>query len=644
MATNEWDSPIMFDFIGRNKRTAQIVMVIIIIPFVFFGVDYYFRGVGTDGDVAKVGDIRISPQAFEAKLREQQNMARQQMGEMYDPAMFNTPETRFAVLNQMITENLLLKKAADDYFRVSDQKVFDTINGIPAFQQDGKFSPDLYKQVLLQQNMTPALFEHLVRSEFLVTPLTEAVQAGELSAVSTAERYYQLAGEKREVALVNLETADFAKQVKIGDEEIEAYYNQNPQAFQSPETVSVEYVKLSKAELLGKIAVTDAQLREAYERDKKRYEQPETRDAAHILIAVAKEASDAQKNEARKKAEDILAKAKAAPGTFATLAKEFSQDPGSAAQGGELGTVALGSFVKPFENAVFDAKESGIVGPVETDYGYHIIRVTIHPAKQLPFNEVKSRIKDDLKQNEANTAYAEKAAEFMNLVHEQTDSFSELSKKLDIPVSKAEFLTRTQVAQLADGNQQLAGAVFSPESLRDRQNTDAIEIGSDAVISARVVDHKPASVRPLGEVKANIRKLLEDRKAFELVRAAGEEKLAQLQQGKNPKDVELAFGKPVTIGRQQQQPGFTADAQTEAFRLEAGKLPAYLGAAVGQSRYTIYRVEKILPPEAPDVAQKVAAAQALSGMKGREALNAYLQNLRDNTKVEINQTKLDAAR
>jgi peptidyl-prolyl cis-trans isomerase D len=636
----------MFNFIRRSRRAAQVVTAIIIIPFVLFGVDYYFRGVGAGGDIAKIGKIRISPQEFEWKLREQQNLARQQLGEQFDPTMFNTPEARFAVLNQMITENLLMKKAADDYFRVSDQKVQETIFSIPAFQEDGQFSSDLYRRVLLQQNspMSPAMFEHLIRSEFLKAPLTEPLQVGELIASSTAERYYLLAGERREVALASLETADFAKQINISDEDIESYYMQNPQAFQSPETVSIEYAKLSKAALLGEITITEAQLREAYERDLKRYEQPETRDAAHILIAAAVDATGAQKTEARKKAEDILSEVREAPGKFAALAKEFSQDPGSAAHGGELGAITVGGFDRSFVNAVFGAKESGIVDLVETEFGYHIINVTVHPATQLSFDEVKSRIENDLRQNEVNTAYAEKATEFMNLVNDQTDSFEELSDKLGVPVSKAEFLTRAQVAQLADGNQPFAEAVFSPASLSERQNTDAIEIGSDTMISARVVDHKLATVRPLEDVKAQIKILLEQRKSFELVRAAGEEKLAQLRQGKSARDVGLTFGQPVTIGRQQQQPGFTADVHAEVFRLEEGNLPMYLGAAVGQSRYTIYRVEKALPTEAPDDGQKLAMAQMLSEMKGREALNAYLQNLRDNVKVEINQAKLDSVR
>lgn len=634
----------MFNFVGRNKRVAQVVMVIIIIPFAFWGVNYYFQDTGAAGDIAKVGDLRITPSMFESKMREEQEMVRQQMGDQYDPTKFNTPETRFAVLNKIINENLLIKKANDDYFRISDQKVFDTISGIPAFQQDGKFSPDLYRQFLSQRGMAAAQFEYLVRSGLLTSPLTEAVQTSELSAASTAERFYMLIGEKREVSMASLETADFVKQVKIGDDEIESYYSSNPQAFQSPETVSIEYVKLTKASLLDKITVTEDQARIAYERDKKRYEQPETRNAAHILVAVAKDATSAQKEQARKKAEDILSKAKAAPDKFAALAKEFSQDPGSATQGGELGVVAVGSFVKPFEKAVFDAKESGVVGPVETEFGYHLIKVTIHPARQPAFDEVKNKVINDLKQNEASTAYNTKAADFVNKVREQTDSFEELSKKLGVTVSKAEFLTRSQIAQLADGKPQLGDAVFAPDSLSDRQNTDAIEIGSDAIISARVTDHKSASVRPLEDVKPTIRKLIEARKAFESARAAGEEKLAQLKQGKSAKDEGLTFGKPVTIGRQQQQPGFTAEVQAEAFRLDADKLPVFLGAAVGQTRYTIYHVEKSIPIAAPTDAQKAAIAQSLRNMKGNEAMNAYLQNLRSSTKVEINQAKLDAAR
>jgi len=619
-------------------------MVIIIIPFAFWGVNYYFQDAGSAGDIAKVGDLRISPQMFENRMRDQQNVVRQQLGDQYDPAKFNTPEMRYAVLNKMINENLLLKKANDDYFRVSDQRVFDMINGIAAFQQDGKFSPELYKQLLSQQNMAPAQFEHLVRSELLTSPLTEAVQTSEMSAASTVERYYMLVGEKREVSMASLETADFVKQVKIGDDEIESYYSNNSQAFQSPETVSIEYVKLTKASLLDKISVTEDQAHQAYERDKKRYEQPETRNAAHILVAVAKDATSAQKEQARKKAEDILSKAKTAPDKFAALAKEFSQDPGSAAQGGELGIVAVGNFVKPFEKAVFDAKESSVVGPVETEFGYHIIKVTIHPARQPSFDEVKNKVINDLKQNQANDAYNQKAADFVNKVREQTDSFAELSKKLDVPVSKAEFLTRSQIAQLAEGKQQLADAVFAPDSLSDRQNTDAIEIGSDAIISARVIDHKSTSVRPLEDVKPTIRKLIEARKAFELARDAGEEKLAQLKQGKSAKDVGLTFGKAVTIGRQQQQPGFTAEVQAEALRLNADKLPVFLGAAVGQSRYTIYHVEKSIPAAAPTDAEKAAIAQSLRNMKGSEAMNAYIQNLRSSIKVEINQAKLDAAR
>jgi len=632
----------MFDLVYRKKRLVQFILALITLPFAFFGVDYYFRSGGGPGEVAQVGSDKVTQVEFNDALRDQQDRMRQQLGKNYDPVVFENPEVRYSLLEQLIGQRLLDEQARKNRFRVSDDQLRQYISEIPAFQVEGKFSQQRYEQLLATQNppKTSPQFVNDVRQALTLAPLQEPISAGSIVARSNVERYLSLLDQQREVAKVTISPAAYMKDVKVDDAAVMAYYDANKTAFQVPEQVKIEYVVLTPDALGGEISVDPADIRKQYDDNMKQYAKAEERQASHILISVKPDASDADKTAARLKADTLLAQVKKSPAQFAELAKVNSQDPGSAAQGGDLGFFARdGSMVKPFEDAVFAAKQGDIVGPVQSDFGWHIIKVTaIKAAKTQSFDDTKATIERDLKQQQAVKKFAEKAEQFQNLVYEQADSLQPAAKALNLQVQTTPPLTRPQVQALGQGNPKFAQAIFSPEALQSKRNTEAIEIGTNTLAAARVIEYKAATPRAFDDVKGAIRKQLEMKAANDLAEAAGKDKLAQLVAGK---DAGLVFGKPVTLTRNQVQPGFAADALIGIFHVDPAKLPGYLGTPGEGGGYSIYKVTQVITAPAPDAARVAAFNGRISEQLGREMFNAYVASLKAKADVKINQTNLE---
>jgi peptidyl-prolyl cis-trans isomerase D len=632
----------MFDFVYKQKRLVQLVLALITLPFAFFGVDYYFRGTPSTTEVARVGGDRITQAEFANAIQDQQNRMRQSLGANYDPAVFDNPEVRYATLEQLISQRLLEDQARRDRLRVSDEQVRQYISEIPAFQVDGKFSPERYQQLLAMQNPPKSSPEFIndVRRALIQTPLQEPIAAASIVAKSNVERYLGLLDQKREVAYALVGVDAFRKDVKVDDAAVKGYYDNNQAAFQTPEQVKIEYVTLTPDALGAQASVNPAEVRKQYDDNIKQYAKPEERQASHILIAVKPDAKDDAKAAAKKKAEDLAAQARRAPGKFAELAKNNSDDPGSAAQGGDLGLFARdGSMVKPFEDAVFSAKEGDIVGPVQTDFGWHVIKVTaIKPSKTQSFDEVKAQIEQELKRQQAMRKFVDAASQFENLVYEQAESLQPVAKALSLQVQTTPWLTRAQVQPLAQNNAKFVQAVFSPDSLQAKRNTDAIEVAPNTMMAARVVDYKPASPRPFDDVKSDIRRRLETNAASEFAQKAGKEKLALLEQGK---DAALVFGKPVSLTRNQVQPGFQPDALTRIFQGEPAKLPEYIGMPGPDGGFIVYKITQVIAAPAPDAARLSTFSTRVGEQLGRELFAANLASLKAKADVKINQSALE---
>ena len=632
----------MFDLLHKHKNFAQIVLALVTLPFAFFGVDYYFRGGDATKAVATVGGSKIEQTAFDNLLREQQSRMRQALGDRYDPAMLDTPAVRYALLDQLINQRLLENLGSAERFRVSDAQLRQFIGTLPPFQENGRFSPTKYNEVLAGQGMTPLLFEQRVRGELALSPLQDPVVGASFASETSVRDYLALAGQTREVAVASVAAAPFEKSATVTDAEVKAYYDRNPSAFQTPEVAKIEYLTLSQDALAAQLKIDPAEVKQTYEANAKQYTTAEERQASHILIAVKPDATPAEKAAAKAKATMILEKARANPASFADLAKEYSQDPGSAQQGGDLGSFARGSMVKPFEDAVFAAKVGDIIGPVETSFGYHVIKVTgITPPHVQSFDEVKGRIEADLRRQKAMQKFASSADQFQNLVYEQADSLAGAAKALDLKVQTTPLLTREQIQQLAMGNPKFVQALFSPDSLQAKRNTEAIEVAPNTLMAGRILEYKPATLRPFADVESDIRKLLIHRVASVLAQKAGREKLALLEQGKPDGQVGVAFGKPVTLDRAQAQPQFPADALKAIFEADARKLPGYVGMADAGGDFDIYRIDKVVEPPAPDAAKLASAEAAVGGQIGQELMSAYLASLRAATEVKINQAVLE---
>jgi peptidyl-prolyl cis-trans isomerase D len=631
----------MYDLVHKHKRIAQFILALIMIPFAFFGVDYYFRGSGGVGEVAKFDGGKITEAEFAQAIRDQQEQLRRS-AQGVDPAILDNPEVRLNLVQQLLRERLVEKKGTDLHFRVSNADVFERIAADPRFRDGDRFSLDVYKNLLRQAGIAEPAFEDSIRRQILAERVVDPISRGGVVPKASAVAFMNLVEQQREVESANIDVEAFAKDVTVDAAQEKAFYDANAAAFKTPEEAKFEYVVLTQDALLAQVAVTPDEVKAQYDSAAKTYRQEEQRQAAHILIAVKPDASEAERAAAKKTAEEIAAQAKANPAKFGDLAKQRSQDPGSAPQGGDLGSNPRGTMVKAFDDAVFAMKPGEIAGPVQTEFGWHVIHlVGVTPETARSFDEVKSQIEADLKRQKVGQKFAAAADQFQNLVYEQADSLAPVAKALGLTIQTSPLVTRAQAQQIALGSAKLVQALLSPESIAAKRNTDAIEVGNGAMMAARLIEYKPSVVRPFDDVKAEIHRQLVRQTASDLARKSGRDKLALLEQGKSDKEAGVVFSKPVALVRNRPQPGFTNEAITRIFQLDAAKLPAYAGTAGESGGFSIYRLVKVIAP--PDVdAEKVAAARARIGeMQNRELFDAYVNTLRAKAKVEINQANLE---
>ena len=632
----------MFDLVAKHKRIAQVILFLIMIPFAFFGVDYYFTGGGQEGSVATVGGENITQNDFAEAVREQTEQMRRQMGRNFDPRMFDNPEIRFALLENLINQRLLAKKAREEQFRVSDAELVQFISSVPVFMDEGKFSSDRYKMYLSAQNMTPRSFEAKLREDLLTGAVQQPIAAANIVARPSALKYLSLLEQQRELAVAPIDLEPFMKDVKVDEAQLQDFYDKNPTAFQVPEQARIEYVLLTQDRLIAQATVDASEVKKQYDASARQYGVPEERSASHILIPVKPDARDDEKSAAKKLADDVYAKVKANPAKFADLAKEYSKDEGSAQQGGELGSFARGAMVKPFEDAVFAATAGDLLAPVQSDFGWHIIKVTgVRPSRTQPFEEVRAQIESELKKQKAQQKFATSVDQFQNLVYEQADSLNGVGKALDLKVEATPFVTRSQAQAFGLGNPKFVEALFSPESIQSKRNTEAIEVAPGSLIAGRIVEYKAAAPRPFADVKDEIRLQLMRKAAGELAQRAGQEKLKLLEAGKSDKEAGVSFGKPLMVSRGQFQAGLPPEVLNRAFNVNADKLPAYTGAANERGGYSIVRVMKVVTPSDSDKQRVDMAANRLSDQLGREVLTAYLASLKAKADVKINQANLD---
>ena len=618
----------MFGFVQKHKRLIQIAFVLLIVPpFAFFGMESYTRSVGSKDDVASVDGAGISQREFAEELRQQQDRLRAAFGSGIDASALDTPEARGALIDSLVRQQLVYQEALRSRVGVSKEMFDEVVASVAAFQRDGRFDAETARVMLRARGISEEQFAATLRRDLTIGQLTGVVGATAVSSKTVTERLAALQEQRREVAEALIASQPYLAQAKVGEAQVKAYYDANPAEFRIPERLRAEYVVLS-AEALGRQdPVSEAELKAAYEARASQYKVEEQRRASHILVKTKEEA------------DKLAAELRKAPARFAELAKKHSQDPGSAEKGGDLGLFGRGMMVPAFEEAAFRQKEGEIGNPVQSDFGWHVIRVTgVQAAKARTLPEVRAELSAELGKQKGVRRFAEAAEAFSNMVYEQADSLKPAAERFKLPVQASGWITRTPSAEAGVlANAKLLGALFAADSVKTRRNSDAVEVAPNVLVAARVLEHQPAAQKKFEEVRGDIEQTLRRAEAAKLAQQEGEAKLSELRKGG---DAGVKWGAPKAVSRRSPQ-GVPATALRQIVAADATKLPAYVGAERGEEGYMLYRVGRVLEAEPKPEAQKTADIARAAQQAGAEQLDAYVASLRARARVAVNKANLE---
>ena len=637
----------MFDTVRNHQRILLAIILLLIMPaFVFFGISGYDRMFGRSDDVADVAGQRISRQSLDAAQRQQLDRLREMAGGQIDVSMFDTPQARQQTLENLITQQALLAQARSQRITVSDDEIRKAIVAIPVLNgPDGKFDYERYRTVLAQQGMTPAAFEAQMKQDLSLQLLGRSLQESAIVSRTVVDRVHGILEERRTVRVRSFDPKPLEAGIKPSDDQVRQYYDAHPSAFTLPESVDVETVVFDRSAIEAP-RPSEAELQSYYEQNKGRYGEPDQRRASHILIKA--EGSADAKAAAKARAEAALAKAKADPGSFAALAKAESADPGSAAQGGDLGWFARDMMVAPFSDAAFAMKQGEIGGPVESEFGFHVILLTgIKGAEAKPFAEVRDQIEKTWREQESSRRFNEQAEQFNNLVYEQAETLQPAADRFKLAIETTKGVTRTGGPKLEPGsplgNERLRSSLFTESAIQAKRNVEAVEIAPGRVAAARVVAHRPASREPLEAVAERVKAAVVVEEAAKLAIADGEKALAAFKEGKQ---MSLdGFEPPVTITRA--QPGsLPAEAASAVYSLSPEPLPSFTGVArsstgitpqggVASGGYQILRLEKVEPAaDATADQRRDLYRQQAERLAAQVASQAYVEAVRARTSIK----------
>ncbi len=622
----------MFDFFRRYNKIVLIFLFLLIIPsFVLFGVERY-QGSGEE-KVARVDGNNITKPEWDAQHRIETDRIRQQSPNV-DAALLESDVMRYATLERMVRDRVLAAAAAKSNVTVSEERlsrIFAQDAGLAAFRTpDGKFDRETFQRVT---GRTPEQYEAAMRADLATQQVLLGISGTAFTPPALAAATINAFYDRREIQVARFTPESFASKVTVSDADVEAYYKAHTAQFQAPEQANIEYLVLDLEAAKKNVTVNESDLKTYYEQNTARFGTKEERRASHILITAPASAPAADRAKAKAKAEQLLAEVKKAPATFADVARKNSQDPGSAEKGGDLDFVTRGAMVKPFEDAMFALKKGEISDVVETEFGYHIIRLAdIKPAVVPPFEQVRATIENEVRAQQATQEFAKAAEAFTDAVYQQPDSLKPAADKLKLTIQTASNVARTPAPGTTGvlANRNFLNALFAADSLERKQNTEAIEVGSNQLAAGRVTQYTPAHPVPLAEVKDKIRAQLVTERAAVMAKSEGEAKLAAW----TTKVDGATFGAPVTVSRRESQnlPISVIDA---ALRADASKLPALVGVDLGTQGYAVVRVTKLVPrtPSAPEQAQQ-ENAQVGQSITAAEEL-AYYNLLKERFKAEI---------
>lgn len=625
----------------RDRLTGPTVWVaigLISIPFAFWGIES-FSTAGGDPVVAKIGDQDITQRQFQQAYEQRYQQYRSLLGENFRADLFDQNQFRQAILDDMVQESALRQFASDSGYRASDATLRDFLISIPAFQTDGQFSVETYRSLLQRQDLNPERYEAQVRESLVIEQLRGAVQ--ETAFVTPAEAWesYRLENQARKIVLVTVAAKDFRDQVKVSDEQIASRYETDKAQYMSAERIKLAYVELDRTRMTPADEPSAEAIKAIYDAEKDaRFTSAEERRASHILIAFG-----ADKEGAKKKAQDLVTQL-AAGGDFAKLAEANSEDSGSKVKGGDLGWIRKGTMVPRFEEALFGLGAGAIAGPVETEFGWHIIRleeVKAATVRALEDPAVQAELLEAYRAREVDRRFQELSSNLEQLAFEKS-TLEPVAQELGLTVQTTDWFSRgagTGIAALDAVRQ----AAFSPEILTDDENSKPLVASTDALVVIRKSEYQAARQKPIEEVRDAVREVLVTDGAAALAKAAADALVASARGGQSLAEAAAAKGLPVQFEGEarRRQAGIDSAVLDAVFKQARPDGASQLNVVVTGGDAVVAELSAVIDPERPaddDDRRKAALDEQRARLRDSVAgaeFSAYRQSIESEISVKI---------
>ena len=623
---------------------AWAIVILLIIPFALWGINEYF-GTGGSLVVANVNGEEITQQTYQREFYLQRDRMREMFGDQFNPSLMD-PQIKQKALDDIINREVIVQTANEVGYRISDDFLVQTIQGFEAFQENGEFSNQLYKQQLSAQGESPSTFEYRIQRAVLSQQMYSGVAATPVVTKYDVDYLLKLQEQTRDIGYMVLKADSFKQEADATEEAIKQYYDQNSDRYMAPEMVSLQYLELNAAALATDEQPTEEELKQFYEERASLYVTPEERRTRHILVNVDTGATQEQIQAAKQKAED-LRKQIAEGADFEKLAKENSDDPGSAQLGGDIGFFGKDSLDPAYEEAMFSLKVGEVSEPVLSAFGYHIIKLEeIREQKAKPFEEVKPTLIAEYQKGIAERKYFELTEKLTNLAYEVPDTLEDAAGATGLEIKTTNLFPRNGGPGIA-ANPKVAAAAFSDDVLKQGYNSEPIGIGENHVVVIRVKEHQDAKLKPFDEVKETIKVQLINEKARERVKKQGLNIIEQLAKGEATpaaaaKIANVEWNKAGELKRTDR----TIDGKIvqQAFKMakpQEGKT-TFAGTQLASGDYAVVGVNKVTDGDVSSIeeAKRQTLSRNLAGIRGEAAFVNLLQNLKNNSSIIVQEDNL----
>ncbi len=623
---------------------AWAIVILLIIPFALWGINEYF-GSGGSLVVANVNGEEITQQAYQREFYQQRDRMREMFGDQFNPSLMD-PQIKKKALDDIINREVIIQTADQAGYRISDDFLVQTIQSFDAFKESGEFSNNLYKQQLTSQGESPATFEYRMQRAMLSQQMYSGVAATPVVTKHDVDYLLKLQEQSRDIGYMVLKADSFKQEADATEEAIKQFYDQHNEQYMTPEMVSLQYLELNVSDLTTDQQPSDEELKQFYDERSNLYVIPEERRTRHILVNVDASATEEQIQAAKTKANELRKKISEGA-DFEKLAKENSDDPGSAQLGGDIGFFGKDSLDPAYEEAMFKLKVGEVSEPVLSAFGYHIIKLEeIREAQAKPFEEVKSTLIAEYQQGVAERKFFELSEKLTNLAYEVPDTLEDAAGATGLQVKTTDLFPRTGGTGIA-ANPKVSTAAFSDEVLKQGYNSEPIGVGENHVVVIRVKDHQEAKLKPFDEVKNAIKVQLVNEKAQQRAEQQGLNIIEQLAKGEATaeaaaKIVNVEWKKAGELKRTDRS--IDGKIVQQAFKMtkpQEGKT-SFSGVVLASGDYAVIGVNKVTDGDVASIEEpkRQTLVRNIAGIRGEAAFVNLLQSLKNNSSIVIQEDNL----